>query len=205
MADIIKPLEEAWNTVVSAIRESDNVRPFWSEGDLLHAIATRYELNLTQHGIVDMNVHVAPSLLPSVFDGELRKNLEGYLSPRNKRRIIPDLVVQKVGDISERFELCAELKLRLGNHPYWSTWIRGKKGVEEDLKSLPQLKLSGICSDIIMLVAYDPDPPIRKEAIELNSLLGGYEQGVRILRYIRYTLTLLRHFVEGNYQDVKIG
>lgn len=172
-----------WDNVAQSLDSATIVRKYWSEADFLHCLASEYVESLRREGLT-LNVHVAPSLLPSVFDNPLRRNLERYLAKNAKRRIIPDLIVQKTDDIRSPFELCAELKYRMGGHPYWRTWIDGENGVKKDLLRLPELKRSGICEEIAMMVAYDPDPPNKSEASELRGILRSSDKNLTIMSYL---------------------
>jgi hypothetical protein len=99
--EILVPLEEAWNDIVEALRGYCKERPYWSEKDLIHAVAVQLENKLREHGITGLHVHVAPSLSPELFEGRLKEGLEKLGGGRKE----PDLIVHESSDVENPFLL----------------------------------------------------------------------------------------------------
>jgi hypothetical protein len=180
-ASVAEILKVAWKSICSNLDNETDVRPYWSEADLVHAFARSCEEEFRKVGITNVAIHLSSSLRPDLFEGELQKGIA-----KLGRRMMPDMIFNPMGNASSRFAACVEVKTRFGRNPPWKKeWIGGRHGVANDLTRLDKMK-GVVCEHVAAAVVYDPDyGPNERETSELDSLLDSREGKVQILKYIR--------------------
>jgi len=188
--DIIGPLQKVWEEVKQNMDKAYEIRPFWSEADLVHFIATQYQNTLHKEVSKDLVVHVSSSLIPDAdLFGELAKKLERFLPQfsknmkykREAEKVVPDLIVHKAKDVSHLL-LCAQVKLILGTN----RWENILGGVRKDLVMMSMFKHKQICDEVAMLIAFSPQKDSPKQRDELRSIIDEWQNKEPILHIKRY-------------------
>lgn len=177
---VLQKLQRSWDNTLGEIEGSDEIWRYWSEADLVHGVARRLEDALGRGYVL----HVSSSLTDDEISfpelasniGKAIKRYQKKLRKHRVTKIIPDIIVHKVNDISS-LELCAELKFILGTN-YWGSII---DGIKRELERLVIMRDEKVCDQIAMLVAFPADSPKRKQ--ELRILLDKWESRLPLKRY----------------------
>ncbi|MHB1907939.1 MAG: hypothetical protein ACYCQJ_03585 [Nitrososphaerales archaeon] len=101
VANSVRELDRGWQTVCHTIASSGNVRPYWSERDLVSHLMSEMELVDGTIGldapVVEVDWHIDFTLRPNLFSGNLRRAIEDFGAIYGPR-IRPDLILNKHND-----------------------------------------------------------------------------------------------------------
>src|ERR1700691_1213208 len=157
-SSLIQDFETAWNNYSNTIASRKNERLFWSEADIVHDLIVELsKLKLRKNEGGDetkqpaLEYHVDVRVPSSLFHEKISNSLVDFNSKYKHASL--DLVGHLAENVSEPFEICAEVKKWIGGG-FWPTFY---EGISDDLSKLRDAKKIGVCNQIVMIVVYDPD------------------------------------------------
>jgi hypothetical protein len=178
---------DTWKEVENELKKHSEIRPYWSEADLVHWMSSKIQQGL-QERRSNAVVHVAPYLgTDEGLYGRKAIVIKDFLKEYNKvtrstsRKLAPDIIVVNPKDASD-FVGCVEVKLLLGTN-FWESRL---SSVKDDYHRVRLLKKCKVFPESFLAVAFDPQDSARGQQKELSQKLDALERRYRsgfVLRY----------------------
>jgi hypothetical protein len=187
LAEILELFKAVWDDAAQNMDRPSKVMPYWSEADLVHSLATRFQQSLIANpGTGNLVVKVSSSLIPDeeLFGAksmDIQKFIDLWKQETKKKRVkvIPDIIVHDSGNV-EDIKLCGEVKLILGTN-YWDSKL---ESVKDDLAKRRLYKETGISDEAVMAVGFSPRFESPNQLKDLKLVLD--ESRVRAPHLLRY-------------------